>query len=471
MQDLPPGPPLGADGRQLVAPGPGGFFTLVYPDCRCSDAQVVEQLTVDDAGGTFTWVRSSDAPAERPPDNSAVASSAAPGTTVGGMFYSADIAGVQFTTKRGDPCKEFLTESDVQLMEQRALNRWFSERATEVFHVFLLVANPLSMLLLLSIIQTGCLWTVFPRDENGRYLMGQAAHEPGLYASTVLAAVNVVATVAVGTWLGLLGEGRRRLPKAIYSRWPNQKLMNTLLLGLFLAWCVFVLILCPFAKVRSTQEECLSSNSEGGRRRLLALESVAVGADADAVGGTRVIGMSAGGGRRLDSHCYALDGDNVTQVCGTAGCPCTVVKDLMCSDAPAPPIEVCQVLERPLCATSVSGIRTSGMHGLLLVAASGASVFSFLILFDVILSAIAMFLVWFPELDTKVRNVAPPVGDLLYHRFTVEFTVPDVNRLVFVLSGAEDPERVASLLLRGRPKVHFKGVEEEELHGTTVLNV
>jgi len=396
--------------------------------------QITETLSVDRIAGSFSWTRSSGSSLDLKSN------------MLGGRWCVDDVAGVRFTTKVGDPSREHLTLAQRQLLRKIAVMNWIRDSAIELIHGFLVVVNPLTFLLALLLLLTGCLWDVFPRLD-GKYFTQTRSFRTGynMMAPPDEAALDWSTCVAFSAffvagcalwWFDVVPIPKRcreairrvdKLPNSICRKvyFSHLRPLNGAVLGFILIWCFSVVVICPLAKARSSVENCTPISEEG--RRLTLVDDP---------------------GEKL---CYQQPG--VKLRCGVGNCTCGWRSDLACTIPPARPKEVCQTLHRPLCAPDNSSVETNGYHVHLLVLAIGSAVLSALEGLLAIANCVTMFQEWFPAGGVKARDAVANEArvDLRYHRFTVSFALPEKN-LEFNMMGEDDPNKIVLLLLGSMPK-------------------
>ncbi|OLQ04649.1 hypothetical protein AK812_SmicGene12255 [Symbiodinium microadriaticum] len=281
------------------------IYSHVYPDARRPGVVVTERLVLR-TNGLCRWSRFLDTFDSK-------------GVRAQGEFWPREsVKTVRFSTKTGDPSREFSLFGERQAVKHRALFVWLWEVAP-VFTAWLsFILNPLSVTLVLSAGLTMALWFAFPWDGS-RYVMSQAANAEALYWALPLAALSLISSLGTSWWLRLGGEhvakddvySSIRPHAAAVSRWWFQRPMNGIFFGLFGLWCIFVLILAP----------------------LLAVQ------------GRRTSTCQAGG---CESSLGVVDG-----TCGVNGCGCGDWADLSCSAA-STLSPYCPVSDSPLCSEDSS---------------------------------------------------------------------------------------------------------------------
>lgn len=370
------------------------IYSHVYPDARRPGVVVTERLVLR-TNGLCRWSRFLDTFDSK-------------GVRAQGEFWPREsVKTVRFSTKTGDPSREFSLFGERQAVKHRALFVWLWEVAP-VFTAWLsFILNPLSLTLVLSAGLTMALWFAFPWDGS-RYVMSQAANAEALYWALPLAALSLISSLGTSWWLRLGGEhvakddvySSIRPHAAAVSRWWFQRPMNGIFFGLFGLWCIFVLIVAP----------------------LLALQ------------GRRTSTCQVGG---CESTLGVVDG-----TCGVNGCGCGDWADLSCSAA-STLSPYCPVGDSPLCSEDSS--KASGAHGLLLTVAGGTVLTTFLLLLIWAINHVAIILAWKRgESDPSPALKAEPVP---YHKVTLTFDPPHRGPVVFTVGADEDVQELTRLLL------------------------
>lgn len=384
-------------------------FSFTYADTLRPGTTIRESLWVDKSEGCFTWERMAIALSGGTP-------SFAPS---GGQWSAADVAGIQFVTKHGDPGLEHMSVRERWLAMRRGMARWFHEarRAAVV------LVNPLTLFACLVLAMTSCLWDVFPRADGAYaayprsgYNMAAPADEPALDWATALAFLALAGAAGVGWWL-----------RSLSAKWRVQKPCVAVLVVILSIWCLVVGILCPVAKATNTAKTCAPTTIDDG-----------------GLGAGRL--LSSG----MDGECYAEpDG---TKMCGIGGCSCSAISDVSCYSPPDPPGVVCQMTIRPLCKVPGSPVETSGWHRGLLTLASLSTVFTIVLFLGWLANTGAMLLQWLPGQGSKGGGEPPDSGPKVpYHQFAVSFREPSEPGLIFTMSYSTNPSLVALLLLGGTP--------------------
>jgi len=314
---------------------------------------------------------------------------------------------VRFSTKTGDPSREFSLFGERQAVKHRALFVWLWEVAPVLTAWLSLAFNPLTVTVLFSCGLTVALWFSFPWDGS-RYVMSQAANAAALTWSLPLGAMCLLSSLAATWWLRLGGErvskddvySSIRPHAAAVSRWKWQRPLNGVFFGLFALWCIFVCIVGPGLAVQ-------------GRRT-----------------STCQIGS-------CESSPGVVDG-----TCGVGGCGCGNWNDISCSAASGL-TPYCPVADSPLCSEDSS--KASGAHGLLLMTAGGTVITTMLLALNWVVNHVAIILAWKRgESDPSPSLKAEAVP---YHKVTLTFEPPHRGAVVFTVGADEDVGELTRLLL------------------------
>lgn len=391
------------------------YFT--YQNSSQHGKHIQERLCIDRQAGIFEWKRFTGQKGEEVE------------FADGGAWSTSMVCNVRFTTKWGDPSKEFLLATQPWLARRREWSKRLSQFANTLRRITFLFLNPMAALLIISCLLTAELWRSFPTDADGAYSMAEPAKESALDWSTALSVGALVLTVYAGRWANvlrcwwfnrytaLLGT---RLPGAVSDRWGVQRLINGVVLVLFFSWSVFALVLCPVAKALNSREECAPYTSP----EISASSTSAV---------TSISGV-------LDP-CYGIDG--VPLVCGVGACSCGAGLELRCAAPPDPPAQTCRRVPRPLCAGDGAAVEPSGIHAWLLAAAISSAVMDCLLGLCWIMNLAAALLAG-PCCEAAACEPA-----LRYHKLEVSLRRGAGPPLVLLLDGCEDPLVVLRSLAPG----------------------
>lgn len=371
-------------------------YSHIYPDARRPGTVVTERLVLRESG-LCRWSRFLD-------------TNDVKGVKAQGEFWRREaVKTVRFSTKLGDPSRDFSLFGERQAVKNRAVFVWLWEVAPVLMAWLSFAFNPLSFTLYTTSGLLAIIWHAFPWDGT-RYVMSEAATVAPLVWATVLAAFTFIVSIGASWWLRLGGKevakddvySSVRPHAAAISRWKWQRPANAIFFGLFGLWCIFVCIICPVLAVQGRSISC-------------------------EVGG-------------CESSPGVVDG-----TCGVGSCSCGAWADMHCTNA-ASLNPYCLATDAPLCSEDSS--KASGAHGLLLFTASGSVAFLLLFL-NWGVNHLAIILAW-KRGETDPSPALKP-DNVPYHRINVTFDPPQRGSLVFTVGADEDVGQLTRLLLPEAP--------------------
>ncbi|CAK9082522.1 unnamed protein product [Durusdinium trenchii] len=373
------------------------IYSHIYPDARRPGVVITERLVLRDRG-LCRWSRFLD-------------TNDLKGVKAQGEVWRREaVKTVRFSTKLGDPSRDFSLFGERQAVKNRALFVWLWEVAPVLMAWLSFALNPLSLTLYMTSGLLAVIWHAFPWDGS-RYVMSKAATVEPLIGATVLSALTFMVSLVASWWLRLGGQhvakddvySSVRPHAAAISRWHWQRPANAIFFGLFALWCIFLCIVCPVLAVQGRSMPC-----------------------------------EAGG-------CESMPGV-VDGTCGVGSCSCGAWADMHCAQA-ASLSPYCLAADAPLCSEDSS--KASGAHGVLLLTASGSAASLLLLFLSWCVNHLAIILAWKKgETDPSPALKADHVP---YHKITVTFEPPHRGSLVFTVGADEDVAELTRLLLPEAP--------------------
>jgi len=375
-------------------------YSFTYADGLREGGFITEQLYIDKTSGRFSWSRSVDGKA----------STLAQGST----YLISQVSSVRFTTRLGDPSREFLNVADRQLLRKRGIQNYLNSTVPLVLSLAAMFCNVLTMALLFAIIMAYATWQMLPLDETKEsFDMSRGPDSEGIGAVAVMSILTAMACLISGWWLGVfncrklnfdrdsLGLGSR-LGDKVAARYSFQRNVNTSILGAGIAWCGLILILCPLTYVLSYKTDC-----------------------------------EAGG-------CVSDPHSPFVPTCGVGNCSCGVIADLSCLTASSSAdVSFCRNVKSPLCGAGSSDT-VSGMHVPIIIMTFGTAAFTALIGLLWLLQIAAMLNAWVLKPDASNTVM---VQEVQYHRFAVSLRAKKEAKMVFTMSAEDDPHAIAAALM------------------------
>eukprot|EP00930_Biecheleria_cincta_P089364 TRINITY_DN78652_c0_g1_i1.p1 TRINITY_DN78652_c0_g1~~TRINITY_DN78652_c0_g1_i1.p1 ORF type:complete len:444 (+),score=68.07 TRINITY_DN78652_c0_g1_i1:41-1372(+) len=380
-------------------------FSFTYANALNAGELITETLQVNRQAGRCLWSRGQDT----------------------GCWLTSDVTSVRFSTRKGDPSMEFLSAGHKRLVQGRAFEGWLRRHSPVVLALLSILCNALSMTVLFLSLLVHFLMEVFPvrsqADDVWQFEMTQGPNSNALGAAAVTAFLALLSALVAGWWLGsfrcrccgMSGFSQdsilaaRRLSEESAARWAFFRPLGGGCLALIVAWCIFVIVLCPIAYGLSFKNECHSGSCQAAR---------------------------------------ALT--KLPAVCGVAGCSCGTVSDLMCKESNAENDQWCRNVKLPLCQAQGDTGTTSGVLGPLLVALCGATGLLVILSIVWLMNAYCMAAVVLakpPESPESPDSADTGTGTELYHKFTVSLRSAHGDRansgqIIFTLGAEEDPQAV-----------------------------
>ncbi|CAE7848379.1 hypothetical protein AK812_SmicGene19790 [Symbiodinium microadriaticum] len=344
--------------------------------------EISERLSIDRLSGQVTWCRGGEIR----------------------IFHQAEVTGVRFSTRTGDPSGEFRTW---QSITGEGLFELLQRNAPLLLTLLLTILNVFTVDLLITAMFCVRIWQVFPWREDG-YDMTFGPDYKDLVAGSALAFLSAGTTALSACWLEVLGGrcanfGALEFLGAKHCnprRFPWLLLVNRIILGLYTFWCVFIFVTCPVAYLATWRLDCSTDLCEPGNTGVA--------------------------------------------TCGVNGCTCSVVQDMSCTPAISEVGSLCASIELPLCAPEGSGLDRSGAHGPLLAAAVGLIALSGLKALLWLSNMFSIYGCWFLGMDA---HHAAQVAKIEYLRFVIHLRSRMEERLIFTLSNDEDPNAVLAALI------------------------
>eukprot|EP00441_Pelagodinium_beii_P039256 CAMPEP_0197629900 /NCGR_PEP_ID=MMETSP1338-20131121/7568_1 /TAXON_ID=43686 ORGANISM="Pelagodinium beii, Strain RCC1491" /NCGR_SAMPLE_ID=MMETSP1338 /ASSEMBLY_ACC=CAM_ASM_000754 /LENGTH=454 /DNA_ID=CAMNT_0043201011 /DNA_START=49 /DNA_END=1413 /DNA_ORIENTATION=- len=380
----------------------GGFehgYSFTYGDGMLEGGCITEQLYIDKLSGRFSWSRNIEGKEQAVGQGSA--------------YLMSQVSSVRFTTRLGDPSREFLNVAERQELRRRGIQTFLNRTAPMLLPFAVMLCNVLTLALCCSIIMAYACWQMLPTDESKLYYdMSRGPDSEGIAAVAVMSILTALSCLLAGWWLGAFKCGvmkfetnsgvGSRLGDKVAARYSFQRTLNTAILSSFIAWCLLVLFLCPLSYALSYKTECAS----GG---------------------------------------CIQDPDSLEHpTCGVGNCSCGIVADLSCISASgASDLSLCTNIKRPLCGASTTD-EVSGMHVPILMMTIGTNAFTALLGCLWFLQVSAMFQAWIFKPD---RSNVVMVQEVQYHRFAVSFRSKTEAKMVFTMSAEDDPHAIAAALM------------------------
>eukprot|EP00930_Biecheleria_cincta_P069034 TRINITY_DN56829_c0_g1_i1.p1 TRINITY_DN56829_c0_g1~~TRINITY_DN56829_c0_g1_i1.p1 ORF type:complete len:488 (-),score=71.17 TRINITY_DN56829_c0_g1_i1:55-1518(-) len=426
------------------------FFS--YADGMREGAYITERLEFDQVHGRFTWTRSHDQ------DKLGFEKS-----TVSTCMTSR-VSSVRFSTRLGDPSREYLNTAETQIWRRRDLLGWFTSKAPALLAVLSMVFNVLSLSLFLAGMVVLSCWRILPRT-NGDLDMSSGPHSEALAATAGFAFLSSGSALMAGWWLGCWfpagwvcgttgmlvcggigwalerfgaswtgrlaagslgwvlawlvasrfhsvkrnesnGNLLSRLEEKVAAKCAFQRPVSGSILSLLVVWCLFILVFSPVSYGLSHKTECTS----GGCQKRPGL---------------------------------------LPPVCGVGDCSCGVLADLRCGSAEQNgDSSFCKNVKQPLCTAKGTSQDhgASGIHAALANMIIGISILTSLVFVVWVMNASIMLRAWIfaKSEDTRPKVMVPQVQ---YHRFAVSFVGPAERKMIFTLSAEDDPLAVAAALM------------------------
>eukprot|EP00440_Ansanella_granifera_P052730 gb/GFBE01057175.1/.p1 GENE.gb/GFBE01057175.1/~~gb/GFBE01057175.1/.p1 ORF type:complete len:448 (+),score=70.73 gb/GFBE01057175.1/:1-1344(+) len=373
-------------------------FSHVYPDGLRPGVLVTERLILREGSGLCRWSRLLDTN-----DDKGVRAQ-------GECWRRHNVKNVRFSSKVGDPSREFSLFGERQEVKKRVLFGMAWEKAPVFTACMCFVLNPLSLALLCSGSLCLALWSAFPRDGT-RYVMSASLHAEPLGVACALTFFAGLTTLSSSWWLRLGGKkvtaddapdySTMRPHAAAISRWCWQRPLNGVMVGLLSLYYAFVFIMCPiFIATGRKSDNCVAGSCESGP-------------------------------------------GNVDGRCGVGSCSCGSMMDLSCSLAKDLPT-YCRSVDAPICAADSS--EASGVHQMLLLVMGGTLLATLLLFLIWLVNHLAIALSWKKVSEQLVSPLVKP-EHVPYHRVTLTFDSQHQGSLRFTLGGDEDVALLAKLLM------------------------
>lgn len=319
-------------------------------------------------------------------------------------------------------------EFNKRLIQRCAFEAWLRRHSPVVLAVLSILFNALSVTLVFMLLLVYFLVDVFPVKYQGDVRQFDMSGGPGSYAlgkAAVAAVLALLSALIAGWWLGCFRcrccgmNGfrqdsilfARRLSEDSAGRWALFRPLAGGCLALIVAWCIFVIVLCPVAYGLSFKHECTSGSCEAVK---------------------------------------ALT--NMPTLCGVRGCSCGPISDLMCLDSSvASKDKWCINVPLPLCQAQGGTVSTSGVLEPLLAA-----------LFVAICLLVVLSLVWLMNAccmasAALAEHQSPESSPVTtesghYHKFIVSLRSAhggsnQQGQIIFTLGAEEDPQAVIDAVM------------------------
>jgi len=342
----------------------------------------------------------------------------------GECWHRGSVKSICFAAKVGDPSREFSLTGERQEVRRRAMLMWVWAKAPVLTGFLCLICNPLTIMLLISGFIPLALYYVYPKDD-ARYLMSEPAHAEGFAVATVCAFFVALAGIACSWWLHLVGKPPEphepQLPSDFRPRFKavdrlyGQNSVNGAVVGLVIVWCSFMVVCCPFLSMAGRKSEFCN----------------------------------------LDGCMDELG--NVVGTCGVGSCNCGLGNDLSCTVASSLDASTsCRSVDAPIC--SPVGDVESGAHLWLLVLSFGSVCATGVLMLLWLVNHLTIALTWNEALHQTASAVKPK--PTAYHRIAITFEAEQQGTLVCTVSGDQDLNVLASLLMPEAPtSSDFSGLD------------